>query len=159
MQKIKTFLWFNGQAEEAAKFYVSVFKNSRILKINRFEAEEGPMPKGTVISTEFSLDGQTFFALNGGPMFSFTPAISLYVDCADQAEVDEMWKKLLEGGGEEQPCGWLKDRFGLSWQVIPKALPQLIADPNPKKAGAAVQAMMGMKKIDVAALQKAHAKA
>ena len=158
MQKITPFLWFNTQAEEATNYYVSIFRNSKVLKVNRVGAG-GPMPAGTVMSTEFSLEGQTFYALNGGPMYSFTPAISLFVNCEDQKEVDQLWSKLIADGGEEQPCGWLKDKFGLSWQIIPSILPQLISDKDPKKAGAAVQAMFKMKKIDIAALKKAHSAA
>src|SRR5262245_41387023 len=134
MQKITTFLWFNDQAEEATNHYVSIFRNSKVLKVSRMNVEGGPVPKGAVISADVSRDRQTFYALNGGPMFTFTPAISLFVTCADQAEVDDLWKKLLAGGGEEQPCGWLKDRFGLSWQIVPKELSALISDKNPAKA-------------------------
>jgi len=149
MQKITPFLWFDGKAEEATNFYVGIFRNSRVLSINR-AGKDGP-----VFSTTFNLDGQDFFALNGGPMFSFTPAISFFVNCETQAEVDELWGKLAEGGSEE-PCGWLKDRYGMSWQIIPSLLPRLISDRDPKKAQGAMAAMMKMKKIDMAALQKAY---
>src|SRR5262245_20830745 len=115
MKKITPFLWFNTQAEEATNYYVSIFKDSKVVKVNRVGADGGPIPKGTVMSTEFSLEGQTFYAMNGGPMYSFTPAISLFVNCETQAEVDRLWAKLVADGGEEQPCGWLKDKFGLSW--------------------------------------------
>ncbi len=143
MQKITTFLWFNNQAQEAAKFYVSLFKNSRI-------TNESPMV------TTFVLDGVEFMALNGGPEFKFNEAISLYTSCEDQAEVDELWTKLLTDGGEESQCGWLKDKYGLSWQVIPKLLPKLLGSSDREKADRAMQAMLKMKKIDCAALQKAY---
>ena len=144
MQKITTFLWFNTEAEEAAKFYVSIFKNSKILSVN-------PM------TVTFQLEGQAFYALNGGPQFKFTPAISLFVDCADQAEVDQLWAKLIAGGGSEDQCGWLKDKYGLSWQIIPKALGRLLSDTDRTKADRALQAMLKMKKIDVAGLEAAYA--
>jgi predicted 3-demethylubiquinone-9 3-methyltransferase (glyoxalase superfamily) len=149
MQKITPFLWFDGKAEEATSFYVGIFKNSKVLSVNR-AGKDGP-----VFSTTFHLDGQDFFALNGGPMFSFTPAISFFVNCETQAEVDELWGKLTDGGSEE-PCGWLKDRYGMSWQIIPSLLPRLIGGKDPKKAQGAMAAMMKMKKIDMAALQKAY---
>jgi len=149
MQKITPFLWFDGKAEEATNFYVGIFRNSRVLSINR-AGKDGP-----VFSTTFNLDGQDFFALNGGPMFSFTPAISFFVNCETQAEVDGLWGKLAEGGSEE-PCGWLKDKYGMSWQIIPSLLPRLISDRDPKKAQGAMAPMMKMKKIDMAALQKAY---
>jgi predicted 3-demethylubiquinone-9 3-methyltransferase (glyoxalase superfamily) len=155
MQKIVPFLWFNNQAEEAMNFYLSVFKGGKAGNVQRM-GKGGPMPEGTVISARFQLEGQDFYALNGGPMFTFTPAISLFVNCETQAEVDRLWANLIAGGGEEQPCGWLKDKFGVSWQIIPAVLGKLISDKNPKKAAAATQAMMTMKKIDIAALQKAH---
>ena len=141
MQKITTFLWFNTQAEEAAKFYVSIFKNSKVLSVN-------PM------TVTFQLEGQTFYALNGGPQFTFTPAISLFVDCETQAEVDDLWKKLTAGGSEE-PCGWLKDKYGLSWQIIPRALGRMLSDKDRVKADRALQAMLKMKKIDIAKLEAA----
>jgi predicted 3-demethylubiquinone-9 3-methyltransferase (glyoxalase superfamily) len=149
MQKIVPFLWFDGKAEEAMNFYVSVFKTAKAGRVSR-QGQNGP-----VFSVEFELEGQQFYGLNGGPMYSFTPAISLFVNCETQAEVDDLWGKLT-AGGSEQPCGWLKDKFGLSWQIIPSALGRLMRDPNPKKAGAVVQAMMKMKKIDIAALQQAY---
>ena len=149
MQKITPFLWFDGKAEEATDFYVSIFKNSKVLSVMG--------PKGKAISTTFQLEGQTFYALNGGPQFSFTPAISLFVNCETQAEVDELWGKLTSGGGEEQPCGWLKDKYGLSWQIIPTILGKLLQDQDREKANRAMQAMLQMKKIDIAKLQQAYA--
>lgn len=157
MQKISPFLWFDGKAEEAMNFYVSIFKNSKIGAVSRY-GDSGPGPKGQVMTASFQLEGQDFTALNGGPMFQFTPAISLYVDCESQEEVDRLWEKLSEGG-EQQPCGWLKDRFGVSWQIIPSLLPKLMTDKNAKKAQAAMQAMLQMKKIDSKALQDAYDKA
>jgi predicted 3-demethylubiquinone-9 3-methyltransferase (glyoxalase superfamily) len=150
MNKITPFLWFNTQAEEAMNFYVSIFKNSKPGPVRRAG------PNGPVMSVSFTLDGQSFQALNGGPHFHFTPAISMFVDCKDQAEVDDLWNKLLADGGKEEQCGWLKDKFGLSWQIIPKALPELMNDKDPAKAKRVVDAMMKMQKIDVAALQKAY---
>lgn len=149
MQKITTFLWFNDQAEEAMNFYVSIFNNSKILNVNRNE-------QGQVFYGTFQIEGQEFMALNGGPMFSFTEAISLYVNCNSQEEVDTLWDKLLAGGGEESMCGWLKDKFGLSWQIIPTQLGELLGDPDPVKAGRAMQAMLQMHKLDIAKLQAAH---
>jgi predicted 3-demethylubiquinone-9 3-methyltransferase (glyoxalase superfamily) len=154
-QKITPFLWFNGQAEEAMLFYVSVFKNSSIGEVRRW-GEPGPGPKGGVMSATFELEGQQFIALNGGPQFSFTPAISLFVDCRSQAEVDDLWER-LSAGGEKLPCGWVKDRFGVSWQIIPSALGELLGDPDPGKSAKVMRAMLQMKKIDVAALERAHA--
>jgi predicted 3-demethylubiquinone-9 3-methyltransferase (glyoxalase superfamily) len=150
MQKITPFLWFDGKAEEAMNFYVSTFKNSKVLSVNR--CGDGPGPKGTVTSARFQLEGQEFFALNGGPHFTFTPAISFFVDCETQPEVDELWEKLSEGG-ETQRCGWLKDKFGLSWQVIPSVLGDLLQDKNPEKSERVWQAMMQMEKIDIKAQQ------
>jgi predicted 3-demethylubiquinone-9 3-methyltransferase (glyoxalase superfamily) len=155
-QKITTYLWFDGQAEEAANFYTSIFKNSKILDMARF-GDGGPGPKGAVMTVRFQLEGQEFVALNGGPHFKFTEAISLLVDCADQKEVDELWKKLVAGGQESQ-CGWLKDKFGLSWQVIPSVLIKMLQDPAPEKARRVMEAMLQMKKIDIAALEKAYRK-
>lgn len=155
MTKITPFLWFDTQAEEAANFYCSVFKNSRIVKISRY-GEAGPGPQGSVMVVEFELDGQPFLALNGGPHFKFNEAISFSVDCQSQAEVDEYWNKLLEGG-EESQCGWLKDRFGLSWQINPTILGEMLSDPDPRKAKRAMEAMLKMKKIDIEALQRAFA--
>ena len=147
MQKITTFLWFDGNAEEAMKFYVSVFENSKIVSTM-------PGPDGKVLTGTFELEGQRFMALNGGPSFKFTEAISLFVNCETQAEVDELWSKLTAGGAESQ-CGWLKDKFGLSWQIIPSALGRLLGDKDRAKAGRAMQAMLQMRKIDIAKLQQA----
>jgi predicted 3-demethylubiquinone-9 3-methyltransferase (glyoxalase superfamily) len=155
VQKITPFLWFNGQAEEAVELYTSAFKNSKVVTIRR-TGKGGPAPEGSVMAVDFQLEGQDFIALNGGSQFQFTPAISLFVSCEDQSEVDRLWEKLIEGG-VEQPCGWLKDRFGVSWQVIPKILGELLFDPNPVKSGNVMQAMMQMKKIDIAAIEAAHA--
>ena len=154
MSKISPFLWFEGQAEEATKFYVSVFPNSRIKKTSRY-GDAGPGPKGTVMVVEFELDGQTFIALNGGPQFKFTEAISFSVECRTQKEVDEYWEKLSRGG-EPGPCGWLKDRYGLSWQVNPTILGKMLSDPDPSKSKRVMEAMLQMKKIDIAKLQKAY---
>jgi predicted 3-demethylubiquinone-9 3-methyltransferase (glyoxalase superfamily) len=156
-QKIAPFLWFDGQAEEAAKFYVSIFKNSKVVSMHRM-GEGGPVPKGTVMSATFVLEGQTFHALNGGPMFKFTPAISFFVNCETQGEVDRFWEKLSSGGAKE-PCGWVRDRFGVSWQVIPTVLGRFMGDKDPRKAGAVMQAMMQMTKIDIKALEKAYKEA
>jgi predicted 3-demethylubiquinone-9 3-methyltransferase (glyoxalase superfamily) len=155
MQKITPFLWYDTQAEEAAKFYVSIFKNSKIGKVTRY-GEAGPGPKGSVMTVEFELDGQPFIALNGGPHFKFTEAISFSVDCETQQEVDEYWAK-LSAGGQEGPCGWLKDKFGLSWQVNPRVLGKMLSDPDPAKSKRAMEAMLRMKKIDIAELEKAYA--
>jgi len=154
MQKITTFLWFDQQAEEAMNFYVSLFKNSKVLSVSRYP-EGGPMPVGTLMTATFQLDGQEFMALNGGPEFKFTEAISLFVTCETQAEVDHFWDHLSEGG-EKSRCGWLKDRYGLSWQIVPTALGELMGDPNPRKAQNVMQAMLQMDKLDIAALQAAH---
>jgi len=151
MQKITTFLWFNDKAEEAMNFYVSTFKNSKVVNISR-NGEGGPGPKGSVLLVTFELDGQRFQALNGGPMFSFTPAISLFVNCETQPEVDELWDKLSEGGSKDR-CGWLKDRYGLSWQIVPSALGELMKDPQ--KAPRVMQALMKMDKLDIAGLKQA----
>ena len=152
-QKITPFLWFDGQAEEAMNYYVGIFKNSKVGDVSRC-GESGPGPKGAVMSCSFELDGQRFMALNGGPMFKFTQAISMFVSCETQAEVDELWEKLSEGG-EEGRCGWLKDKFGLSWQIIPSALGRMLGDKDPLRARNAMQAMLGMRKIDIAGLQRA----
>ena len=154
MPKISPFLWFDTQAEEAANFYTSIFKNSTIVKIARYP-EGAPGPKGSVMTVAFTLDGQEFTALNGGPLFKFTEAISFIVNCGSQEEVDRYWSKLLEGG-EESRCGWLKDKYGLSWQIIPTALGKMLSDPNPQKAKRVMEAMLAMKKIDIAGLQKAY---
>jgi predicted 3-demethylubiquinone-9 3-methyltransferase (glyoxalase superfamily) len=154
MQTITTFLWFDTQAEEAANFYASIFKNSRIVKVTRY-GEAGPGPKGSVMTVQFQLDGQDFIALNGGPHFKFTEAISLSVDCKTQEEVDTYWTK-LSAGGDEGPCGWLKDKYGLSWQVNPAILGEMLSDSDPQKAKRTMEAMLTMKKIDVAALKKAY---
>lgn len=155
MQKITPFLWFDGNAEEAMNFYVSIFKNSKILSVSRY-GEAGPGPKGTVMTGTFQLEGQQFIALNGGPQFSFTPAISLFVNCETQQEVDELWEK-LSAGGEQGRCGWLKDKFGLSWQIIPAALTKLLSDPDPAKSKRVMQAMLQMNKIDIEGLSRAYA--
>ena len=154
MLKISPFLWFDTQAEEAAKFYTSIFKNSKIVKIARY-GEAGPGPKDSVMTVAFTLDGQEFTALNGGPHFKFTEAISFIVSCSTQEEVDTYWEKLVEGGKESQ-CGWLKDKFGLSWQIIPTALGEMLSDADQKKAKRVMEAMLKMKKIDIAALKKAY---
>jgi predicted 3-demethylubiquinone-9 3-methyltransferase (glyoxalase superfamily) len=154
MPKISPFLWFNDQAEEAANFYVSVFKNSKITKVSRY-GDAGPGPKGSVMVVEFELDGQPFIALNGGPHFKFTEAISFSVDCKTQKEVDEYWEK-LSPGGQEQPCGWLKDKYGLSWQVNPTILGEMLSDPDPEKSKRVMEAMLKMKKIVIADLQRAY---
>ncbi|MFC6281705.1 MULTISPECIES: VOC family protein [Polaromonas] len=157
MQKITPFLWFDNQAEEAMNFYVSIFKNSKILMLRRYD-KEGPGPEGSVMTGTFQLEGQEFMALNGGPHFSFTPAISLFVSCKTQEEVDELWEKLGAGGAPNQ-CGWVQDRFGLSWQIIPSALGELLGDKNPAKAGAVMQAMLKMHKINIKGLQDAYDRA
>ena len=149
MQGITPFLWFDGQAEEAMNFYVSIFPNSRVLGVT-------PGPDGKAMSVSFELDGQRFHALNGGPQFSFTPAISLFVSCETQAEVDELWERLSRGGSKER-CGWLRDRYGLSWQVIPTALGRLMGDPDRARAGRVMNAMLQMDKIDIAGLERAAA--
>lgn len=152
-QKITTFLWFDGNAEEAAKQYTSIFKNSKILEVIPY-GDAGPGPKGSPMIVRFQLAGQEFIGLNGGPKFRFTEAISLAVTCDTQEEVDELWGK-LSAGGEEGQCGWLKDKFGLSWQIVPSALPELVRSPDPAKSNRVMQAMMQMKKIDIAALRRA----
>ena len=153
MQKIVTFLWYDTQAEEAANFYVSIFKNSKIGKISRY-GEGGPGPKGSVMGVTFELAGQEFFALNGGPHFKFTPAISLFVNCETQEEVDELWAKLSAGGRPDR-CGWLQDKYGLSWQIIPRVLGELLGNKDPQIAQRAMQAMLQMSKIDIRTLQQA----
>lgn len=157
MQKITPFLWFDCQAEEAMNFYISVFKNSRITSVTRY-GEGGPGPAGEVMTGTFQLEGQEFMALNGGPDHQFSEAISFFVDCKTQEEVDELWNKLTQDG-EEGPCGWLKDKFGVSWQIIPTVLGELLGDPDPAKSQRVMQAMLQMKKIDIKTLQEAHEQA
>ena len=154
MQKITPFLWFDNQAEEAANFYVSIFKNSKIVTVTRY-GEAGPGPEGSAMTVVFQLDGQEFIALNGGPQFKFTEAISFAVYCKTQQEVDEFWEK-LSAGGEEGPCGWLKDKYGVSWQIIPTALGQMLQDKDPQKSRNVMQAMLQMTKIDIATLRRAY---
>jgi predicted 3-demethylubiquinone-9 3-methyltransferase (glyoxalase superfamily) len=156
MQKIKPYLWFNDNAEEAINFYTSIFKNSKIDSLTRY-GEGSPFPAGTLMTANFQLEGMEFIALNGGPQFRFNESISLFVECKTQEEVDTLWAKLTADGGEEAPCGWLKDKFGLSWQIVPSVLGELLSDPDPVKAQNVAMAMMQMKKIDIAALQQAYA--
>jgi predicted 3-demethylubiquinone-9 3-methyltransferase (glyoxalase superfamily) len=151
-----TSLWFDGQAEEAAHYYVSILKDSKLGRVLRYN-EAGPGPAGSVVTIEFEINGQKFVGINGGPDFTFSEAISFMIHCADQSEVDHYWNKLTEGGGEEGPCGWLKDKYGVSWQVVPDGLLDLIGDPDPEKAKRTTEAMYTMKKLDLAALRKAHA--
>lgn len=168
MQKLTPFLWFDDVAEEAAEFYVSVFSSrraahsggveSKILEVARY-GEAGPGVPGTAMTVSFQLEGQRFTALNGGPDHEFTDAISFVVDCENQGEVDELWDALTSEGGEEGPCGWLKDRYGVSWQIVPTRLTELLTDPDPGRAQRAMQAMLQMKKIDVATLERAAAAA
>jgi predicted 3-demethylubiquinone-9 3-methyltransferase (glyoxalase superfamily) len=155
MQKISTCLWFEHQAEEAAEYYVSVFDNSRILEVSRY-GEGGPGPAGEAVTAEFEIEGRKFLALNGGTPSNFTESVSFVVDCADQEEVDRYWAALTDRGGAEGQCGWLKDRYGVSWQIVPSALGSLIGGPDPEGAQRAMQAMLGMRKLDVAALQEAY---
>ena len=154
MQKIVPFLWFDNQAEEAANFYVSLFKNSKIISVRRY-GDAGPGAKGSVMSVTFQLEGREFYALNGGPHFKFTPAISLFVNCETQQEVDELWDKLSTGGRKDR-CGWLTDKFGVTWQIIPKALGQMLGDPDPAKSARVMKAMLQMDKIDVTKLKEAY---
>jgi predicted 3-demethylubiquinone-9 3-methyltransferase (glyoxalase superfamily) len=149
MKKITPFLWFDTEAEEAMNLYVSIFKNSKVLGVT-------PGPNGRAMSVNFELEGQEFIGLNAGPEFKFNESISFLVNCNSQAEVDELWEKLTADGGEESRCGWLKDKYGLSWQIIPTALGEMLGDPNPKKAGRAMQAMLQMNKIDIQALKQAY---
>ena len=153
-QKITTYLWFDNNAEEAMNFYVSIFKNSKILDLVRY-GDAGPGPKGTVMAGTFQLEGQEFMALNGGPHFKFTEAISLFVNCETQEEVDDLWKKLTAGGGAPSQCGWLKDKFGLSWQIIPSVLLELLADKDARKSKRVMEAMLQMSKIDIKRLKQA----
>ncbi|WP_119070890.1 VOC family protein [Aggregatilinea lenta] len=155
MQRITPFLWFDNQAEEAAHFYVSIFRNAKILDIRRY-TEAGPAPAGTVMTASFSLDGQEFVALNGGPQYQFTPAISFYVDCESQEEVDRLWNALLDGGQPVQ-CGWITDKYGVSWQIVPSVLNELMQNASPEQALRVTEALFKMVKIDVAGLQKAYA--
>lgn len=155
MSKIVPCLWFNHNAEEAAKFYVSLVPNSRIDQVSRSPADNPSMSAGNVLTVEFTLAGQPFMGLNGGPQFTFTEAVSFTIDCEDQAEVDRLWEALSKDGGQPGPCGWIKDRFGLSWQIVPRALPRMMKDPNREAAARAMQAMLKMGKLDVAALQRA----
>ena len=158
MQKISPFLWFDNQAEEAVNFYVSVFKNSKVRNITHYDeavAKASGKPEGSVMTIDFQLEGQDFIALNGGPQFKFTEAISFSVDCKTQEEVDELWEKLSEGG-EEGPCGWLKDKFGLSWQIVPTALVEMLQDKDAEKAKRVTRAMLQMKKLDIETLKKAY---
>jgi predicted 3-demethylubiquinone-9 3-methyltransferase (glyoxalase superfamily) len=154
MQKITPFLWFDGKAEEAAKFYVSVFKNAKMGKVARY-GDAGPGPKGSVMVASFEVDGREFTALNAGPQFKFNESVSFVVHCKTQEEVDYYWDKLLAGGGQESMCGWLKDKFGLSWQITPDVLLELITDPDPAISQSAMKAMMQMRKIDIEALKRA----
>jgi predicted 3-demethylubiquinone-9 3-methyltransferase (glyoxalase superfamily) len=159
MQKITPFLWFDNQAEEAVSFYVSVFKNSRIGSTTRYEEESAKasgQQKGTVMTIEFQLDGQDFIALNGGPQFKFTEAISFSVNCETQEEIDKLWTMLTADGGAEVQCGWLKDKYGLSWQIVPPVLIEMLADPDHEKAKRVMQAMLQMKKIDIQTLKQAY---
>ncbi len=153
-KKITTFLTFDGRAEEAVNFYVSIFEDSRIVSSNRY-GDAGPAPAGVFMSATFELAGQEFIALNGGPSFTFSQGISLFVDCETQQEVDELWEKLSEGG-EKGPCGWLTDKFGVSWQVIPRALGELLNDPDPEKSKRVMEAMLQMSKIEIEGLRKAY---
>ncbi len=153
-QKITPFLWFDGQAEEAMHFYDSIFKNSKIGKVSRY-GESGPGPKGSVMSATFTLDGVEFYALNGGPHYKFTPAISMFVSCETQEEVDELWEK-LSAGGQKVQCGWLTEKYGLWWEVIPRVLGEMLNDPDPAKSQRVMKAMMQMQKIDIAGLQRAY---
>jgi predicted 3-demethylubiquinone-9 3-methyltransferase (glyoxalase superfamily) len=155
MHEITPCLWFDTEGEDAAKLYTSVFPNSKILDVSRY-GEGGPRPAGTAMTVSFELEGQKFVALNGGPQYTFTEAVSFQVSCKTQDEVDHFWTKLSEGG-EEGPCGWLKDRFGLSWQIVPNALPELLTDPDREKAQRVMAAMLQMKKIDIAELERAAA--
>lgn len=155
MQKITPFLWYDGQAEEAIKLYTSVFKNSKILNIS-YWGEGSPFPKGQVMAATFELDGQQFYAFDAGPQFKFTEAVSMFVSCETQEEIDHYWEKLTAGGGQESMCGWLKDKYGLSWQIVPPVLVKMLGDKDRAKAGRVMQAMMKMKKIIIADFQKAY---
>jgi len=154
MQKIRPFLWFDNNAEEAMRFYTSIFKNSKLGEIRR-HGEAGPGPKGSVMTGTFTIEGQEFMVLNGGPTYKFSPAISFFVSCDTQGELDELWEKLSAGGAEVQ-CGWIRDKFGVSWQIIPKALGELLGDKDPQKSQRVMKAMLKMVKIDVEGLQRAY---
>ena len=154
MQKITPFLWFDNNAEQAMNFYVSIFKNSKVVSVSRY-GETGPGPKGTLMTATFQLEGQEFMALNGGPHFKFTEAISLFVNCETQEEVDEFWEKLSEGGVESR-CGWLKDKYGLSWQIVPTVLGEMMQDKDPENSKRVMEAMLQMDKIDIKALKQAY---
>ena len=155
MQKITPFLWFDNRAEEAMNFYTSIFKNSKVGSVCRCYGDAGPGPKGTVMTASFQLEGQELVALNGGPIFHFTEAISFSVNCETQEEVDDFWEK-LSAGGEKQRCGWLKDKFGLSWQIVPSALSEMLQDKNPQKSSRVMQAMLQMQKLDIKGLRQAY---
>jgi predicted 3-demethylubiquinone-9 3-methyltransferase (glyoxalase superfamily) len=154
MQKITPFLWFDNNAEEAMNFYVAVFKDAKITSLTRF-GDAGPGPKGTVMTGIFQIHGQDFYALNGGPQFKFTPAISLFVNCETQQEIDELWEKLSEGGKKDQ-CGWVTDKFGLTWQIVPSVLGKLLNGPDPQKSNRVMKAMLKMNKLDIRQLQQAY---
>jgi predicted 3-demethylubiquinone-9 3-methyltransferase (glyoxalase superfamily) len=153
---ITTYLWFDRNAEQAVEHYTSMFPRSKVTQVARW-GEGAPFPKGAIMNIAFELDGQPFIALNGGPQHKFTPAISLFVPCASQDEVDHYWSRFLDGGGKAVACGWLEDRFGLSWQIVPTKLVELMSDPDPKRSGRVANALMTMQKIDIAALERAHA--
>jgi predicted 3-demethylubiquinone-9 3-methyltransferase (glyoxalase superfamily) len=155
VQKITPCLWFSNNAEEAVNFYLSIFDNSRIIRVSHY-SKNMPMPEGAVLTIDFELAGQRFQALNGGPMFTFTEAISLSVDCETQAEIDRYWDRLTSGGGKPVQCGWLKDKYGLSWQIVPSALAKMMQDGSPERTARAMAALMGMVKLDIAALKKAY---
>jgi len=154
MQKITPFLWFDNKAEEAMNFYVSIFKNSKVVTVTRY-GDTGPGPKGTVMSAIFELEGQQFYALNGGPQFTFTPAISFFVNCETQQQVDELWEKLSAGGRKDR-CGWLNDKYGLSWQIIPTVLGKMLQDKDPQKSARVMKAMLQMDKIEIEKLKQAY---
>jgi predicted 3-demethylubiquinone-9 3-methyltransferase (glyoxalase superfamily) len=155
-QKITPFLWFDGKAEQAANFYVSIFERSKVVSVTRY-GEAGPGPKGSVMSVIFRLEGQEFFALNGGPQFTFSPAVSFFVSCETQDEVDELWET-LSAGGKKQPCGWLQDKFGLSWQIVPSVLGKMLQDKDAKRSERVMKAMMQMEKLDIKRLKEAYAR-
>jgi predicted 3-demethylubiquinone-9 3-methyltransferase (glyoxalase superfamily) len=157
MQKITPFLWFDGEAEEAANLYTSIFRNSKIISVSRY-GQAGPGPKGTVMSVTFQLDGQDFMALNGGPEFTFSPAVSFFVSCESQQEIDELWEK-LGAGGQPQQCGWLKDKFGLSWQIVPALLGEMLQDKDRAKSTRVMKAMLQMIKLDIGGLKRAYEQA